>query len=187
MRSLVMMLRPWILGAMISLAVILTGCASSPEITAVQRSEVILAEIRSQIAVGRPEVAIGRISGLRRGDLLSVPELETLQDEAVQRIVGDLSEAMEADQVEEAIRLYRNLQVLDQPLPQDVSLNDLYLRLARRYEEEGNGPAAIATLLCVPELSSLPTEIVEEFARGALASIRGRSCWTHSRRSLAGR
>ncbi|MEE8441144.1 MAG: hypothetical protein V3S41_05430, partial [Spirochaetia bacterium] len=129
----------------------------------------ILAEIRNQIVGGQPEIAIGRISGLRRGSLLSVRELETLQDEAVQRIAGDFIQAIEADQVEEAIRIYRNLQVLDRPLPEDVNLNDLYLRLARRYRAEGNGPAAIATLLRVPELSSLPIETVEELARGALA------------------
>ncbi len=157
------------LAATVSLLLVLTGCASEPEITFVQRSEVILAEIRKQIVGGQPEIAIGRISGLRSGSLLSVGELETLQDEAVQRIAGDFIQAIEADQVEEAIRLYRNLQVLDQPLPADVNLNDLYLLLARRYQAEGNGPAAIATLLRVPELSSLPVETVEELARGAVA------------------
>ncbi len=161
-------LRP-VLALTASLLLILTGCASEPEATIAERSEVIFAEIRNEIARGRPEIAIGRISGLRSENLLSVGELETLQDQAVERIAGDFSRAMEADEVEEAIRLYRNLQVLDQPLPEDVNLNDLYLRLARRYQAEGNGPAAIATLLRVPELSSLPIEIVEELAWGALA------------------
>ena len=161
-------LRP-VLALTASLLLILTGCASEPEATIAERSEVIFAEIRNEIARGRPEIAIGRISGLRSENLLSVGELETLQDQAVERIAGDFGQAMEADEVEEAIRLYRNLQVLDQPLPEDVNLNDLYLRLARRYQAEGNGPAAIATLLRVPELSSLPIEIVEELAWGALA------------------
>jgi len=157
------------LAATASLLLILIGCVSEPEPTVVQRSEVILSEIRNEISEGQPAVAIGRIAGLRRESLLTAGDLETLQNEAVQRMAGDFNEALEANQLQDAIRLYRNLEVLERDLPEDVTLNDLYLRLARQYEAEGNGPAAVATILRVPELSSLPTEIVEELARGAVA------------------
>ena len=100
------------LAFLLILIALLAGCASGADLTSVQRSEIILAEIRSQIAGGQPEVAVGRISGLRRDKLLSGMELDTLQSEAVDRIESDLSQALGADDFEEAIRLYRNLEVL---------------------------------------------------------------------------
>jgi serine protease Do len=150
------------------LPIVLAACASNPETAASQRSEIVVAEIRSQIALGRPEIAVGRISGLRRDDLLSGVELDGLQAEAVERIEQDLSAALQSDDFSEAIRLFRNLEVLDEVSPPDVNLNDLYVGLARAYQREGNGPAAIAIMLRLPELSSLPVETLEEFARGAM-------------------
>ena len=145
------------------------GCASEPDVMVSERSEVIRRELQNQIAEGAPETAIQRISALRREEILSQPELDGLEGRAVERMALDLEKALAEDRLDAAIRLYGNLEILDQQIPAGPDINELYLRLARRYVEEDNGPAAVATLLRTPELSSLPAPVLEDLARGAMA------------------
>ena len=73
----------------------LIGCASEAERPIAERSELARAEIRNHIAAGSPELAIGRISGLRRNDLLSTSELNTLQNEAMGTMADLLDGALD--------------------------------------------------------------------------------------------
>jgi len=148
--------------------IVLSGCASEPEVISVERADSVLKEIRGHIDRNEPEAAIGKISGLRREDLLSVSQLDTLEHEAVEQLVSQYSTALANDNLDVAIRLYQSMQTLGHEPPSDTTLNDLYLRRAEEYRDEGNGPAAIATLLKVPELSSLPTSVLEQLAWGAM-------------------
>jgi len=157
-----------LLTALVVVAV-LVGCATDQELVTAERSEIIRSELQNQIAQGRPEVAVGRISALRREDVLPVSELDTLQDQAVSSMTASLNAALESGDDREAIRLVGNLEALGATVPDGVNLDDLYLAIAREYEAAGNGPAAIATLLKAPELSGMPRDVLERLARGAVA------------------
>lgn len=148
---------------------LILACASEPESAPSSRAEVVARQLRESIAGGNPEVALGRIAGLRREDLLSVRELDTLEEEATRRLLEDFRSALESDDLETAVRLLRNLEVVEGPTPENITLNDLYLRIARKYQAEGNGPAAVATILRAPSLSAYPVDVLEELAYGARA------------------
>lgn len=154
-------------GLLTALIGAISACASDPEIVAAVRADSILEEIRADIAGNKAEAAIGRISGLRSGDLLTPGQLDSLQGEAVERIQSTYAAALETNDLPEAIRLYRSMETLGRA-PENGSLNDLMMRLAGAYRDQGNLPAAVSTLLRVPQLSELPANVIEELAYAAL-------------------
>lgn len=151
------------------LLLLLIGCQTQSEPVTTELPEAIRREIVSHIQSGAPEQAVQRISAVRREELLSPSELDLYFDDAVQEISKAFHTAVAERRYLDAIRHYRNLEVLGVAPDGGLTVNRLYGLAAESYYQEGNLPAAVATLLQAPELSELPPEAIEELANTSLA------------------
>ncbi len=146
------------------LAAMAVSCATGPEPVVAPRPELIRREVRTLIADGRPEAAVQRISALRREEVVETAVLDTLYRDATATMRDLYERAVEEGRPRDAVRLYRNLVAVGaaDDDPRQISLH--YLEAARMLADEGNEPAALATLLQAPQLSNLPAQALEEAA-----------------------
>jgi S1-C subfamily serine protease len=172
-------------GALIIVGLLLASCVTDVVRTAPPRAEAVRAELVRHIDSGQPERALQRITALRRSEVLERAELDAYYADAVQLIEREYERAVDDGSPIVAIRAHGNLVTLGARTPDRALVSSLYLDHARRLYEAGNGPAALATVLRAPSLSSLPREALEEaakvarrlnnrYAAGVLAEVLGR-------------
>ena len=150
------------------LTIVTVACATAPEPIVAPRPDLVRAEVRRSIDDGRPEVAVQRISALRRTNDIPADDLDHLFNDAVARMREQYDRAVDAAQPREAIRAYRNLVTVGAEEDDPTRISAHLLEYATQLADEGNEPAALAVLLQAPELSSLPEEALERAIHGAV-------------------
>jgi serine protease Do len=168
----------------VSWCFVVIACSTQPEPTVTELPDAIRAELRAQIRDDEAELAIQRISALRREQVLPGEELDLYLADAVDNLVERYEEAIAGGRIDESLRLLRNLRVLGQDVSGLADPVDLYVQEATALYEEGNLPAALAVLLRTPELSGVPADVLEQavlvarelnnrFAAGIIGEVLG--------------
>ncbi len=147
------------------LVLLVVSCATGPVPVVTARPELIRQDLRGLIADGRPEVAVQRISALRRDEVVEAEALDLLYRDAISTMREMYEEAVEEGRPRDAVRLYRNLVAVGAAEEDPGRLSKHYLERAQMLVEGGNEPAALAELMQAPELSSLPPEALDQAVR----------------------
>ncbi len=150
--------------AALLLTLILFSCATAPEPIVAPRPEFVRADVRRAIEEGQPELAVQRISALRRMDEIPSGELDRSFDDAVARMREQYEQAMRESRPRDAVRTYRNLVAVGAEEENFAVISAHLLDYAFMLADAGNEPAALAVLLQAPDLASLPEEALEEAA-----------------------
>ncbi|MFP4114769.1 MAG: trypsin-like peptidase domain-containing protein [Spirochaetota bacterium] len=143
------------------LATLFSCTTEVPEVV-VPHPDVVRAELLQAIDSGEPERALQRISALRRESVLPRGELDEYQADAVDRIEAEYESAVDEERYLDAVSALQNLVTLGARTPDRELVSSFYLRHATQWIEKGNAPAALATLLRAPALTSLDPDLLSK-------------------------